>query len=129
METVGHWLPVGSEGRQGGSSNAPRSPGDCEAVSRRATALLLSFYGTLKESKNSDALATERYRSVVQAQGRFLVLSRCTTAGARTAPPRVAGYSPHAPRRVLSQTRWCGSAMVTKRGKKTCDTNRLGFLD
>ena len=43
METVGHWLPVGSEGKQGGSSNDQRSPGECEAVSRRAAALLLNF--------------------------------------------------------------------------------------
>ena len=50
METVAHWLPVGSEGKQGGSSNVQRDPGDCEAVSRRAAALLLSFYGPLKES-------------------------------------------------------------------------------
>ena len=26
METTGHWLPVGSEGKQGGSSNVPRDP-------------------------------------------------------------------------------------------------------
>ena len=65
METVGHWLPVGSEGRQGGSSNVQRSPGDGEAVSRRAAALLLNLYGRpLKESKNSDAHVTERYRTV-----------------------------------------------------------------
>ncbi len=39
--------------RQGGSSNVPRSPGDGKAVSRRAAALLLNFYGPLKESKIS----------------------------------------------------------------------------
>lgn len=52
MDLLGHWLPVGDEGQQGGSSNAPWDPGDGEAVSRRAAALLLSFYGPLKESKN-----------------------------------------------------------------------------
>ena len=31
------------EGQQGGSSNVQRDPGDCEAVSRRAAALLLNF--------------------------------------------------------------------------------------
>ena len=61
----GHWLPVGGEGQQGGSSNVPQDPGDCEAVSRRAAALLLSFYGPLKESKNSDAVVTERYSIVI----------------------------------------------------------------
>ena len=53
MDLVAHWLPVGGEGKQGGSSNVPPNPGDCEAVSRRAAALLLNFYGPLKESKNS----------------------------------------------------------------------------
>ena len=43
----------------------PRGPGDGEAVSRRAAALLLSFYGPLKESKNSDAVVTERYSIVM----------------------------------------------------------------
>ena len=43
MDLSGHWLPVGSEGKQGGSSNDQRSPGECEAVSRRAAALLLNF--------------------------------------------------------------------------------------
>ena len=43
MEPSGHWLPVGSEGQQGGSSNVQRDPGDGEAVSRRAAALLLNF--------------------------------------------------------------------------------------
>ena len=55
METFGHWLPAEGEGKEGGSGNVHRSPGDCEAVSRRAAALLLSFYGPLKESRNSDA--------------------------------------------------------------------------
>ena len=64
MDISGHWLPVGDEGQQGGSSNVPRDPGDGEAVSRRAAALLLSFYGPLKESKNSDAVVTERYSIV-----------------------------------------------------------------
>ena len=64
MDICGHWLPVGSEGGQGGSSNVPRSPGNGEAVSRRAAALLLSFYGPLKESRNSDAHVTERYSIV-----------------------------------------------------------------
>ena len=60
METLAHWLPVGSEGKQGGSSNVPRSPGDGEAASQRAAAaLLLSFYGPLKESRNSDDDAVE----------------------------------------------------------------------
>ena len=61
METFGHWLPVGSEGKQGGSSNVQRSPPRREAASGRAAALLLNFYGPLKESKNSDAVVTERY--------------------------------------------------------------------
>ena len=65
METLAHWLPVGSEGKQGGSSNCQKDPGDGEAVSRRAAALLLSFYGPLKESRNSDAHATERYSIVL----------------------------------------------------------------
>ena len=43
METFGHWLPVGSEGKQGGSSNVQRSPPRREAASRRAVALLLNF--------------------------------------------------------------------------------------
>ena len=43
MDLLGHWLPVGDEGQQGGSSNAPRYPPRGEAVSRRAAALLLSF--------------------------------------------------------------------------------------
>ena len=59
METCGYWLPVGGEGKQGGSSNVHRSPADCEAASRRAAALLLSFYGPLKESGNSDAVDIE----------------------------------------------------------------------
>ena len=71
METLAHWLPVGSEGGQGGSSNVPRDPGDGEAVSRRAAALLLSFYGPLKESRNSDALVTERYSSVQIMEARW----------------------------------------------------------
>ena len=58
-------MPVGDEGQQGGSSNVPRDPGDGEAVSRRAAALLLSFYGPLKESRNSDAHVTERYSIVI----------------------------------------------------------------
>ena len=37
---LAHWLPVGSKGKQGGSSNVPTDPGDCGAVSRRAAALL-----------------------------------------------------------------------------------------
>ena len=65
MDLSGHWLPIGSEGKQGGSRNVQKDPGDGEAVSRRAAALLLSFYGPLKESQNSDALVTERYSSVV----------------------------------------------------------------
>ena len=64
MEILAHWLPVGSEGGQGGSSKVPRSPGNGEAVSRRAAALLLSFYGPLKESRDSDAHVTERYSIV-----------------------------------------------------------------
>ena len=60
MNICGHWLHVGNEGQQGGSSNVHRDPGDCEAASRRAAALLLSFYGPLKESRNSDAVVTER---------------------------------------------------------------------
>ena len=64
METCGHWLPVGGEGKQGGSSNVHRSPADCEAASRRAAALLLSFYGFLKESRDSGAVVIERYISV-----------------------------------------------------------------
>ena len=52
METTALWVPVGSEGRQGGARNVPWDPGDGEAVSRRAAALLLSFYyGPLKESE------------------------------------------------------------------------------
>ena len=43
MDPAALWLPVGDEGRQGGSSNVPQDPGDCEAVSRRAAALLLNF--------------------------------------------------------------------------------------
>ena len=64
MDICGHWLPVGDEGQQGGSSNVHRDPPRGEAVSRRAAALLLSSYGPLKESRNSDAHATERYSSV-----------------------------------------------------------------
>ena len=64
MNICGHWLHVGNEGQQGGSSNVHRDPGDCEAVSRRAAALLLRFYGPLKESRNSDAVVTERYSIV-----------------------------------------------------------------
>ena len=64
MNICGHWLHVGNEGQQGGSSNVHRDPGDCEAVSRRAAALLLNFYGPLKESRNSDAVVTERYSIV-----------------------------------------------------------------
>ena len=63
---LAHWLPDGSEGKQGGSSNVPTDPGDCEAISRRAAALLLSFYGPLKESENFGAVVTERY-SIVRA--------------------------------------------------------------
>ena len=40
---VGYWLPVEDEGQQGGSSNVQPDPGDCEAVSRCAAALFLSF--------------------------------------------------------------------------------------
>ena len=69
MDPAALWVPVRSEGRQGGSSNVPRDPGDGEAVSWRAAALLLSFYGPLKESKNSDAVVTERY-SIVSVVGR-----------------------------------------------------------
>ena len=43
MDPAGHWLPVGDEGQQGGSSNVQQDPGDGEAVSRRAAALLLNF--------------------------------------------------------------------------------------
>ena len=43
MDPAALWLPVGSEGQQGRSSNVPRDPGDGEAVSRRAAALLLNF--------------------------------------------------------------------------------------
>ena len=64
METCGHWLPAEGEGKQGGSSNVHRSPGDGEAASRRAAALLLNLYGPLKESKNSNAVVTERYSIV-----------------------------------------------------------------
>ena len=68
MDLAGHWLPVGSEGKQGGSSNVQAACLSREAVSRRAAALLLSFYGPLKESKNSDAVVTERY-SIVRPPG------------------------------------------------------------
>jgi hypothetical protein len=64
VERSGHWLPVGSEGKQGGSSNVQTARLSREAASRRAAALLLSFYGPLKESKNSDAVVTERYSIV-----------------------------------------------------------------
>ena len=43
MDISGHWLPVGDEGQQGGSGNSLSDPGDGEAVSRRAAALLLNF--------------------------------------------------------------------------------------
>ena len=43
MDICGHWLPVGDEGQQGGSSNVQRSPPRREAASRRAAALLLNF--------------------------------------------------------------------------------------
>ena len=80
METCGHWLPAEAEGegKQGGSSNVHRSPGHGEAASRRAAALLLSFYGPLKESKNSDAVVTER-DSIVYQTGieRFLDINKC----------------------------------------------------
>ena len=76
MDTCGHWLPVGGEGQQGGSSNVHRDPGDCEAVSRRAAALLLSFYGPLKESRNSDAVVTERY-SIVGASSSSYNCTSC----------------------------------------------------
>ena len=82
METVGHWLPVGSEGKQGGSSNDQWSPGECEAVSRRAAALLLT-YGPLKESKNSDAVVTERY-SIVRLRSRAVTRTRRSLANGRT---------------------------------------------
>jgi hypothetical protein len=65
VDLSGHWLPIGSEGKQGGSRNVQKDPGDGEAVSRRAAALLLSFYGPLKESKTSDAVVTERYSIVI----------------------------------------------------------------
>ena len=55
MERSGHRLPVGNEGQQGGSSNVQTARLSREAVSRRAAALLLNFYGPLKESRNSDA--------------------------------------------------------------------------
>ena len=42
----GHWLPVGNEGHQGGSSNAQRDPPRGEAASRRCAALFLSFMKT-----------------------------------------------------------------------------------
>ena len=69
MERSGHWLPVRSEGEQGGSRNVQTARLSREAVSRRAAALLLSFYGPLKESstsRNSDAHATERYSIVTR---------------------------------------------------------------
>ena len=56
---------------RGGSSNVPQDPGDGEAVSRRAAALLLNFYGPLKESRNSDAHATERYSIVCCGRWEF----------------------------------------------------------
>ena len=68
MDICGHWLPVGDEGQQGGSSNVQRDPPRGEAVSRRAAALLLSFYGPLKESQNSDAHVTERYSIVADVR-------------------------------------------------------------
>ena len=77
METCGHWLPAEGEGKQGGSSNVHRSPGDGEAASRRAAALLLSFYGPLKESKNSDAVVTERY-SIVPHRALAAAGSECS---------------------------------------------------
>ena len=43
MDLSGLRLPVGGEGKQGGSSNDQKDPGDGEAVSRRAAALLLNF--------------------------------------------------------------------------------------
>ena len=42
-------------------------------------------------------LSVGPWSSALQAQGRSLVLSHCTTAGARTAPAGVAPYPPHAP--------------------------------
>ena len=70
METCGHWLPAEGEGKQGGSSNVQTARLSREAASRRAAALLLSFYGPLKESKNSDAVVTERY-SMVRSSSRM----------------------------------------------------------
>ena len=65
MDPAGLRLPVRLRAVRGGSRNVPRDPGDGEAVSRRAAALLLlNFYGPLKESKNSDAVVTERYSIV-----------------------------------------------------------------
>ena len=65
MDPAALWVPVGSEGRQGGSSNVPRDPGDGKAVSaasRRAAALLLNKHGPLKESRNSDRDAHDSER-------------------------------------------------------------------
>ena len=71
MDISGHWLPVGDEGQQGGSSNAQRDLPYGEAVSRRAAALLLiSFYGHLKERANLDAHVTERYSAVTTTMAR-----------------------------------------------------------
>ena len=43
MDTAGHWLPVGERGATRRIEQCPADPGDCEAVSRRAAALLLNF--------------------------------------------------------------------------------------
>ena len=70
MDPAGLRLTVRLRAVRGGSRNVPRDPGDGEAVSRRAAALLLNFYGPLKESKNdsknSDAVVTERYSIVTR---------------------------------------------------------------
>ena len=67
----GTWIPrdigcpSGTRGNRADQADVPWDPGDGEAVSRRAAALLLNFYGPLKESKNSDdAVVTERYSIV-----------------------------------------------------------------